>query len=224
MRDARIRLLLHPELQDHERKAAAGAARRFGQFGLKAESVQGPDAKVWKDRCRQQVFDLVFGEGKAAIRGVGHFFEPVYPVPNDGAILAGVTVREIAWGGDPAFRGGFSIDGVGCVLSLSGLRASGTPYRGAGPADQHEAAEAIELALTKEIGHSLVGKTHRRFGNEPPHFDDSGYCLSAGCLLENTGDYISYLRKSRSLRADFCGGCMELLRFSVISINHLGCA
>ncbi len=228
MRDPRIRLLLHPELKDHERDAAVKAAARFKEIGLKAETLAGDTERVWKDRCRQQVFDLVFGNGKAVVRGEKHFYEPVYPVPNDGAVLAGVTVREIEWAGGAVFRGGFSLDGVGCVLSVAGLRPwEQAPYRGSGPADQAEAGELVKIALMKEIGHSMIGKTPywtAGMRGQPPRYDGSGYCLSGACLLENTGDYLAYVRKVGAGRADFCAECVSLLKSRVIYIDSLGAA
>lgn len=230
MRDPRVRLLIGPGIQDHERKAAIEAAESFRPFGLKVEVIADPGANVWKDRCREQVFELVFGRGLAVIRGESHFYEPVYPVPNDGALLAGVTEREIEWvpkaGG--AFRGGFSLDGVGCVVSVAGLRpVMGEPYRGAGPADASETAEALRFALMKELGHALIGKTPywtRGVAGSPQRYDDEGYCLSGGCILERTGNYISYLRGLGGARAEFCRGCADLLESRVRYVDSLGCA
>jgi hypothetical protein len=228
MRDARIRLLVGNGIGQAERKAAQEAAESFRRFGLKAETVDGPESRAWRDRCRQQVFELVFGSGMAAIDGDRHFYSPVYPVPNDGALLAGVTAREIGWRGGGTFRGGFSIDMVGCVVSVSGLRpVGGDPYRRSGTSDEAEAAAALRLALQRELGHALIGRSPsmlRATGSGPARFDGEGNCLAQGCILQNADGYVSHLRSLAGARAEFCSSCADLLRSRVSYIDSLGCA
>ncbi len=230
MRDARVRILLGQGLEMHERKAATDAAETFRKFGLGVETVSGPDERVWRDRCRQQFFELVFGQGVAVVRGESHFYRPLYTVPNDGAMLAGVTAREIRWAesGSVAVRGGFSIDAVGCIVSVAGLRQeNGDPYRNGGPSSPSEGAEALRLALVNEMGHALIGKAAfwtRGFRDTAPRFDPQGNCLSGGCILARVDSYLTLLRRLGGAQEAFCQSCSEMLKSRVLMIESLGCA
>ncbi|MEW6036243.1 MAG: hypothetical protein AB1529_06530 [Candidatus Micrarchaeota archaeon] len=229
MRDARIRLLLNPKLEEHERKAAASAAAHFERFGLKVETITSPDAPVWKDLCRKRIFEAVFREGMLTLHGSEPFGRPSYGVPNDGAILAALTPHKIEWVSDRRVPlEGFNLFMVGSVVSTSSLKPSAAdPYRSGGPASPDEAAEAIRLSMIHELGHALLGREPvTNFGSfhGPLPYDDDGHCLAAGCIMRNVADYLSLLRRVASDRMDFCERCGDLLKSRVSYINYLGAA
>ncbi len=229
MRDARIRLLLNPKLEDYEKKAAESAASRFKAYGLKVETIAGPDSPVWKDLCRTRVFDAVYKDGPPTLHGSEPFGRPVYPVPNDGAILAGLTPHQIGWvsGGSVVPLEGFNLQMVGSVVSTASLKPSvANPYRGGGPASFEEAAEAIRLSMTHELGHALLGREPvTNFGTYGPlPYDDEGHCVSSDCVMRKVADYVSLLRTAAASRLDFCERCGDLLKSRVSYINYLGAA
>jgi hypothetical protein len=217
-------LLLNHGLKSHEAKAAADASERFKAFGLKVETITDPEAKVWKDRCRQQLFDVVFGDLPLALP---YFYRPVYTVPNDGALILGLTARGMVSDGGKSIEG-FNLYGVGAVVTVDGLRKmSGSPYRNPGPADSFEQAAAITLGLMGELGHALVGKPSPKPFGQPgaaDRYDGDGRCLTGGCILANTDRYLTHLRSLAGARADFCANCTDLIKGMVTQVNYLGCA
>lgn len=222
MRDARIRMLLGKGLSQEERKSALEAAESFKRFDLKVESIDVPHSYIWRDRCREQVFKHVFSDKPIVLSGEMPFYEPIYIVPNDGAILAGVTSQEItrSTGVTKSALTSFSIYSVGAVLTVAGLRPGDLPYRSFGPADEHESAEAIRFALIRELGYSLLGSGPSDMLPPPKNWQRE--CPSDECMLEKGIDPILLLRKLRTAR--FCESCSDNIDGMVMQIRYSGCA
>ena len=230
MRDTRIRVLLHPKLEAHEQKAAIEAAERFSRFGLRVESISGPDPKLWMDLCRKRLYELAYKEGSSVLYGDEPLGRPHYfaRVPHDGAILAGLTPHQIFHSADGRMSEmeGFNMFYVGAVVSAHGFRPGpGAPYRKSGATSAEEGAEAVSLCLTHELGHSLLGIKEVNISlmrDAPKRYDERGNCLTAGCIMQNVTDYVAFLRSSGAAKIDFCAGCADLLRGRVSEVTYYG--
>lgn len=233
MRDSRIRVLLHKGLESHEADAALRAAERFSRFGLRVETMRdGPDDKVWMDLCRKRIYGLAFRDGPLTLYGDEPLGRPDYfsRVPNDGALLAGMIPGRIYLGNGSRTTEleGFNLYYVGAVVSAAPFRKQdGSPYRGGGPADAAEASAALELCLSHELGHSLLGRepVMKLLSKEGAmRYDEDGHCQTSGCLMQNVSSYLSLLRSAAGRKIDFCAGCADLLGGRVTEIRWYGCA
>jgi hypothetical protein len=233
MRDSRIRVLLHPKLEPHEAKAAVEAAERFSKYGLRAESITEPRENLWKDLCRKNVYDVIFGEGPISLHGYEPLGRPAFycHVPHDGALLAGLTPHKIfhSTDGKRVELEGFNMHYVGAVVSAFHFKPSGdNPYRKGGPAGPAEASEAITLSLMHELGHALLGREQVQalFGakDKPKRYDEDGHCLTSGCLMQNVADYVALARSAAAQRIEFCEGCADQIGGRVSELRYYAMA
>jgi len=191
------RIIFHPVLAAHEKRAALEAVRGFQHFGVRYDCVDDfgkAGMRALREVRRGEKLHEMITCGDAVVRTMDLSTESIWALFFDKRIFGlGITpfnLYEVVDGGQRGAvepRLGLSMVNAAGIVSIRTIR---------GELDGEEASDAVTAAVRHELGHV---------------FGLAGHCTNASCIMQANENFLDFVERFVKPKLDFCRDCRAAL-------------